>query len=80
MDRQQVYEKVLEICREVFDNEELELFENTTMDDVEEWDSLSHLTLISTIEENFDIEFKMDDIMNANEIGSLVDTIAKNIS
>lgn len=79
MDRNEILGKVVEICKEVFDNEELDLSENTTMDELEEWDSLAHLTLISELEDTFNIKFKLDDIMKGNRIGVLVDVIDKYI-
>ena len=49
MERNEVFEKVTEIFRDVFEDDEIIISDNTTSADVEEWDSLTHLKLINEI-------------------------------
>jgi len=75
MDKNQILEEVQEIFREVLDNEEIELQFNTTSDDVEEWDSLTHIQLIVAIEKHFKIKFTSVEIMGWKNVGEMIDCI-----
>ena len=76
MDKNQILEEVQEIFREVLDNEEIELQFNTTSDDVEEWDSLTHIQLIVAIEKHFKIKFTSKEILSWQNVGEMIDCIA----
>ena len=80
MDREQMLEQIQELCREVFEDDELEITESTTDADVENWDSLTHLSLINEIETTFRVKFTMGEIQGVNDVGELVDVLAKRVS
>lgn len=75
MDKNQILEEVQDIFREVLDSEEIELQFNTTSDDVEEWDSLTHIQLIVAIEKHFKIKFTSVEIMGWKNVGEMIDCI-----
>lgn len=75
MDKNEVLAKVTEIIRDVFDNDDIVVMESTVADDVEGWDSLMHITLIGTIEDEFDIKFAMKDVIGMKNVGDMVDII-----
>lgn len=75
MEKNQILAEVQEIFREVLDNEEIELQFNTTSDDVEEWDSLTHIQLIVAIEKHFKIKFTSVEIMSWKNVGEMIDCI-----
>lgn len=75
MSRQEVYEKLTEIFADVFDEEEMEISNETTAENIDEWDSLSHITLLSSIEDEFDIKFDMKSIQSLKNVGAMVDMI-----
>lgn len=79
MNRNDILEKVNEICREVFDDESIQINDATTANDIEEWDSLTHLQLISEIETEYKIKFTMGEIQGFANIGELIDTINKKV-
>lgn len=79
MERNEILKKITEIARDVFDNDEVELTEATTAADVEEWDSLSHLSLISDIEDEFGIRFTLAEVSGSKNVGELVDAIIKHM-
>lgn len=79
MDRNEILAKINEIARDVFDNDEVELTEATTAADVEEWDSLSHLSLVSDIEDEFGITFTLAEVSGSKNVGELVDAIIKHM-
>lgn len=63
--RNEVRKKLNDIFCDVFDDDTIQISENMTADDLEEWDSLMHVTLIIAIEREFDMQ------LNAAEIGQL---------
>ncbi|MBQ3656450.1 MAG: acyl carrier protein [Bacteroidales bacterium] len=77
MERTEILSQVTDIFRDVLDNEEIVLTENTTANDVEEWDSLSHIQLIVAIEKHFKIKFTSPEILSWKNVGELLETIAK---
>ncbi len=79
MERNEILKKITEIARDVFDNDEVELTEQTTAADVEEWDSLSHLSLVSDIEDEFGITFTLAEVSGSKNVGELVDAIIKHM-
>ena len=64
--------KVQEIFRDVLDNEDIVLDMQTTADDIEEWDSLSHIQLI---EKEFKIKFTSREILSWNNVGEMIEAI-----
>jgi acyl carrier protein len=66
---------VQEIMEDVFDVDNLEVTPKTTADDIEEWDSLSHIRLVVAIERRFKIEFKNSEIGNLKNVGDLIGLI-----
>ena len=49
--------------------------ENSSSENIENWDSLKQINLVLALEEEFHIEFKDDEIMDMNDFGKLVNTI-----
>lgn len=76
METNEILKKVEEIFRDVLDNEDIVLAENTTANDIEEWDSLSHVQLIVAIEKAFRIKFTSKEILSWNNVGEMIDCIA----
>ena len=79
MERSEILAKVEEIFREELELDDLVLTDETTADDVEEWDSLSHVQLVAAMEEAFGIEFKSREILSWENIGDLIDSIEKKL-
>ena len=79
MTREDVFEKLNEVFREYFDDEEIELKENTTADDIEDWDSLEHINLIVAVENSFDVKFTMGEVTTMKNVGAMVDIILERI-
>lgn len=74
-----IREELQKIFREIFFDDDLILFDEMTADDVEDWDSLSHLNLISQIERKFNIEFTTEEMMSAKNVGEFIKYIEKKL-
>lgn len=70
----EIYEKLEEIFEDVFD-EKIKLTPDTTAEDVEDWDSLTHITLISAVEDEFSVKFSMKEVSTMKNVGEMVDII-----
>lgn len=75
MTKQEILSQVEEIFRDVLDNEEIVLTDSTTANDVEDWDSLTHIQLIVAIEKHFSIKFTSKEILSWANVGEMVDCI-----
>ncbi|HOO78873.1 MAG TPA: acyl carrier protein [Lachnospiraceae bacterium] len=79
MTRAEILSKVNDIFHDVFDDDTIEVFETTTSDDVEDWDSLMHITLISEVEAEFNFKFQMKDVVGMKNVGEMLDIIEKSM-
>lgn len=75
MTREQVYEKLNEVFRDVFDEETIQVNDSTTANDIEDWDSLEHINLIVAVEKSFEIKFTMGEVTGMKNVGAMVDII-----
>ena len=75
MENKEIFEKLTDIFRDVMDNDEIFLEENTTAEDIEEWDSLAHVQLIEKIESVFGVKFSAKEMMSWEDVGEFVDSI-----
>ena len=78
MERIQVLNKLQEIVRDVLDNEEVVLQEGTRMEDVEEWDSVVHMTVIAMLENELRVQFDIEKIANAKTVKAMIDMVVEN--
>lgn len=79
MERKIIFEKLNEIFIDVLDLDECELTEDTSADDIEEWDSLSHIQLIVAIEKAFKIKFTSLEIMKWANVGEMVNSMEEKL-
>ncbi|MBK6346009.1 MAG: acyl carrier protein [Bacteroidales bacterium] len=75
MDKTEILEKLTPIFRAIFGNNSLVLSDGLTANDVDNWDSLTHMLLITEIENSFTIKFKLKDLNKMRNVGDMVETI-----
>lgn len=76
MERNIVVTRLTEVFRKVFNNESIVLSDELTANDVENWDSLSHMLLITEIENAFQIKFKLKELNKMRNVGDMIIIIA----
>jgi len=75
MSREEIYGRLNEVFRDVFDDEEITVNDSTTANDVDGWDSLEHINLIVAVERAFGIKFTMGETVGMKNVGEMVDKI-----
>ena len=79
MTREEVFETLNEVFQDVFDDMSIEVDEHTTSDDIDEWDSLEHINLIASVEQEFGVKFNMGQVNTMKNVGEMVDIILSQI-
>jgi len=79
MERTELIDKLTTIFRATFDEESLVISDELTANDVDNWDSLTHMILISEIEKGFDIKFRLKELNKMKNVGALIEIITSKI-
>lgn len=77
MDKEKIKAKLTGVFQDVFDDESIELSDKTTADDIDGWDSLEHITLISAVEKAFKMRFTMKEVSGMKNVGEMMDILAE---
>jgi len=80
MDKIQILSEIQRIMQDVFDDERIVIDETSTANDVEGWDSLTHIQLIVAIEKHFKIKFSSKEILSWKDVGEMLGGISSKIS
>ncbi|MFT6709554.1 MAG: acyl carrier protein [Flavobacteriales bacterium] len=75
MDRNEMLSDINLIFRDTLDEDEIKIFEETTADDVEDWDSLTHIQLVVATEKHFKVRFTSSEIQAWNNVGEMITCI-----
>ena len=75
MQQAEIYSRLNEIARDVFDDDSIELSPATTARDIPAWDSVNHINLIIAIETRFGIKFRTSEFESLQNVGSLAGII-----
>lgn len=79
MTREEVMASVTEIFRDVFDDEDLVITDATNSDDIEDWDSLEHISLVIAMEKEFDMKFDIKEVNKLENVGGMIDLIMRKL-
>lgn len=75
MDKNEILEKVQDIFRTVLDDEDIVLSNESTADDIEEWDSLNNLLLLVQIEKTFGVKFTSSESSSWQNVGEMIESL-----
>lgn len=79
MTREEIFDGLNEVFRDVFDDEDITVTDSTTADDIDDWDSLEHINLIVATEKKFGVKFTMGEVTGMKNVGEMVDAILQRI-
>lgn len=74
---ERIYEALTEIFRENFDDETICLSPETTPDDIEGWDSLEQINLLTAVQERFGVKFTLEDVRGIASVGDIAALLEK---
>lgn len=72
----EIYERLNDIFQDVFDDDSITVSPATTAADIEDWDSLSHITLMAAVEDEFRMKFSMKEVVEMKNVGEMATIIA----
>jgi acyl carrier protein len=75
MQTEEIIGKLKSVFQKVLEEKDITITRELAAQDIEKWDSLRHIQLISEVETTFGIKFKLREIMNMNNVGDLIDLI-----
>ena len=68
---------IQDIFRDNFDDDSLVITRETTADDIEDWDRLEQINLLTAMEKKFGIKFTLDDVRGLANVGDMADLIVR---
>ena len=77
MKREDVFELLNDIFRDVFDDESLTIDDETVSSDIDGWDSLEYINIINAVQEGFQIKLPMNKVIGLQKVGDLVNLIVE---
>ena len=75
MTREEVFERLNKVFRDVFDDDDITVTETTTSADIDDWDSLEHINLVAAVEQEFGMKCTMGQVVTMKNVGEMVDII-----
>lgn len=75
MNEMEIYNSLTTIFRDIFDDDSIVINNNTSADDIEDWDSFEHINLISAVEKQFKMRFTMKQVSTMKNVGEMVSII-----
>ncbi|MDA8414372.1 MAG: acyl carrier protein [Desulfobacteraceae bacterium] len=73
-------EELTPVFRQVFDDNSIEITRNSTADDIDDWDSLTHMNLVIAVELRFKVKFALGELQSLKNVGDMLDLINKKIA
>lgn len=74
--RVEIKKRLNRVFQDVFDDETIEIKEETTAEDIEEWDSLMHITLVLSIEKEFGMKLSAAEVGKLSNVGAMIDLLS----
>jgi acyl carrier protein len=80
MERQDLVSRVEEIYKEILEVDAITLSDEMTANDVEGWDSLTHSLLINQVQKEFEVKFKLREVISLKNVGELFNLIESKLA
>jgi acyl carrier protein len=79
MTHDEIHKRLTAVFRDTFDDPSLEITDATTADDISDWDSITHITLITAVEEEFKVSFSTKDVKSLANVGDFIRLIVSRV-
>ncbi len=79
MKKEEIMEKLQEIFADVFGDEELCINEETNADDIVAWDSLTNISILAAVQDEFSVSFEIDEIVAMKNVGEMIKAIMEKL-
>jgi acyl carrier protein len=79
MSHDEIHKRLTAVFRDIFDDPSLEITDSTTADDISDWDSITHITLITAVEEEFKVSFSTKDVKSLANVGDFIRLIVSRV-
>ena len=79
MSKEEILNDLQPIFQDIFDDEDLVITNESNAEQIEDWDSLSHIRLVVAIEKQFDIKFAFGGLQALKNVGEMIDLIQEKI-
>jgi acyl carrier protein len=80
MSYEEIKSRLNKVFCKVFKDDRIVISDETTAKDIEKWDSLTHLILISSTESEFGIKFKLKELIAMKNVGDFMRSIESKLS
>jgi len=77
MNSAEIYDRLNEVFRDVFDDDDITVNAATTAKDIEDWDSLEHIRLIAAVEREFGMRFRMGEVSGMKNVGEMAKIVGE---
>lgn len=77
---EEITQRLQQVFRDVFDDDEMTIFPAMTARDVDEWDSLKHITLVLAVEKAFDVRLKAAEVGGLENVGQMVELLSRRLA
>ena len=74
-----VKERAEAVFQEVFEDPDLKIHDAMVASDVEDWDSFNHITLVMSLEEEFNLRFATREVMGWKSVGEMLASVEKRL-
>ena len=75
MKKEELMKKLQEIFADVFGDPSIEINESTNANDIEAWDSLTNISILAAVQDEFTVSFEIDEIVAMKNVGEMVEAI-----
>ncbi len=77
INRTEIFTRLQDVFRDSFDDPDIEIFDNMTAEDVDDWDSVTHISLIICVEKEFGIQLNAAEIGELENVGAMINLLEK---
>ena len=72
---EEIKKRLNQVFQEVFDDDDLQIFDEMTANDLEEWDSLMHITLVVSTEKEFGLLLNEKEVGQLDDVGTMINLL-----